>query len=198
MDLHLIRMSDMANCFFESFDSLISYVLEKCDDKEKRIIEGEISYVRNNGWEKYLVLLSNVINKSEFSPMTLDRGSATFSAIIAKSVLDECRLSGDKSKLISYDFLNYVIYMVWIARGGIGELKKIDVALERSVNSLGLSVKQVMLEDKVELDVISQETISNEDFEVCKKNVFRYNVSEADKLILKKHLLIAIDANDRI
>ena len=43
--------------------------------------------------------------------------------------------------------------------------------LEINVNSLGLSVKQVMLEDKVELDVISQETISNEDFEVCKKNV---------------------------
>ena len=67
--------------------------------------------------------------------MTLDRGSAAFSAIVAKGVLDECKLSGGKSKLISYDFLNYVIYMVWIARGGmlregIGELKKLDVALE--------------------------------------------------------------------
>ena len=99
----------MADCFFESFDSLVSYVLEKCDDKEKRIIEGEVSYIKENGWEKYFVLLSNVIRKSEFSPMTIDRGSATFSAIIAKSVLDECKLSGDKSKLIPYKILNYVI-----------------------------------------------------------------------------------------
>ena len=193
----------MANCFFESFDSLISYVLEKCDDKEKRIIEGEISYVRNNGWEKYLVLLSNVISKSEFSPMTLDRGSATFSAIIAKSVLDECRLRGEKSKLLSYDFLNYVINMVWIARGemkreGIGELRKIDSALEKSMKMLGLSVKQSMLDDRVELDVFSQGAVSDKEFEICKKNVFRYEASEEDKLVLKKHLLFAINANDRI
>ena len=96
----------MADQLFESFDSLVSYVLEKCDENEKRIVEGEISFIKDNGWEKYMVLLSNTISKSEFSPLTLDRGSVTYSAIIAKSVLDECKLRGDRSKLISFEFLN--------------------------------------------------------------------------------------------
>ena len=93
--------------------------------------------------------------------------------------------------------------MVWIARGkmlrdGIGELQKIDVALEMSIRSLGLSVKQAMLEDKVELVVISQEPISEEKFEVCRKNAFPREATEEEKAILKKNLIIVIDANDRI
>ncbi|MCI6115080.1 MAG: hypothetical protein MR687_07345 [Spirochaetales bacterium] len=193
----------MEERFFESFDSLTSFVLAKCDENEKRIVEGEIQYIKENGWEKYMVLLSNVVSKSEFSTMTIDRGSVTQSAIIAKSVLDECKLRGEKSKLLSYGFLNYVIYMVWIARGemkreGIGELRKIDLALEKSMKMLGLSVKQSMLDDSVELDVYSQGVVSDEEFEICKKNVFRYEASEEDKLVLKKHLLFAINANDRI
>lgn len=193
----------MADQFFESFDSLVSYVLEKCDENEKKIVEGEISFIKDNGWEKYMVLLSNTISKSEFSPLTLDRGSVTYSAIIAKSVLDECKLGGDRSKLISFEFLNYIIFMMWIPMGemlneGIRELKKIDNVLEKSVKSLGLFVKQVMLDDKVELDVISQEPISIEEFEVCKKNVFNYDASEEDKHVLKKCLLLAVDANGRI
>lgn len=193
----------MADQFFESFDSLVSYVLEKCDENEKKIVEGEISFIKDNGWEKYMVLLSNTISKSEFSPLTLDRGSVTYSAIIAKSVLDECKLGGDRSKLISFEFLNYIIYMMWIPMGemlnkGIRELKKIDMVLEKSVKSLGLFVKQVMLDDRVELDVISQEPISIEEFKICKKNVFSHDdVSEEDKHVLKKYLLLAVDANGR-
>ena len=194
----------MDNIRFKSFDTLSSFVLSLCDENEKKIIEGEIQYIKDNGWEKYMVLLSNVVIKSEFSLMTLDRGSVTQSAIMAKSILCNCKLRGDKSRLLSYGFLNYVIYMVWMARienmlrDGIAELSEIDAALETSIKLLGLSVKQVMLEDKVELIVISQNPISDEELEICKKNVFKYSASEEDMKILKKHLLISVDANDRI
>ena len=57
----------MDNIRFKSFDTLSSFVLSLCDENEKKIIEGEIQYIKDNGWEKYMVLLSNVVIKSEFS-----------------------------------------------------------------------------------------------------------------------------------
>lgn len=189
--------------FFESFDSLTEYVLSKCNPSEKKIIDGEISYIKQNNWEKYMVLLSNVINKSNFGNHTLDRGSATHSAIIAKSVLEECSLSGEKSKLLEYASLSHYIYMVWFAEGtmlqeGISDLTSIDTALEKSIKTLGLAVRQVMLKNKVELDVISHQPISDEDFDVCKRNAFTYDYTDEDKSVLGKYLMIGIDANNRI
>lgn len=189
--------------FFESFDSLVEYVLTKCVQSEKKIVEGEINYIKENNWEKYMVLLSNVVNKSHFGKHTLDRGSATQSAIIAKSVLDECHLVGEESKLLKYEYLYHYTFMMWTACGnmgkeGISDLYSIDSALEKSINTLGLKVRQVLLEEKVELDVISYQPISDEDFEVCKRNAFKYNCSDEDKAVLKKYLIIAIDANNRI
>ena len=182
---------------------------ENKDSTETKRLIAEAKLFSERGWQKYILFLADLLKQLEENKAAcFQEKSAMDSVILNKMVNREekaARLLGsDKSwEILSNDAIRLELYTRFAFKELlVKNLKDIDSAIEKALKRHPLkyrqSLKSVSLEGfgGVEMIVISETDIPDEDFEIIVKE--RKESTEAEAAVLRKYLIITVDAGKGI